>query len=70
VRRVAALLIAGAVSAVVLVPATPASADCNVVLYLLTGRCANACTVVRDVYAALDTATGGLLPDLIGPCPA
>jgi hypothetical protein len=64
------LALAGAVVAVAaLLPATPASADCNALLYVLTGRCANPCTIVHDVYDAVDAAAGGLLPDL-GPCPA
>jgi hypothetical protein len=65
------LALAGAVAAVAaLVPAVPASADCNAALYVLTGRCANACTVVADAYHAADAAVGGVLPDLLGPCPA
>lgn len=67
-RRLAAVLL-GAV-AVGLVPAAPASADCNAALYILTGRCENACTLVAKAIAGARDASGNVLPPYPMECPA
>lgn len=57
----------GACAAVL--PAAPAAADCNVAIYLATGRCENACTLAAAAYEEARAATGNVLPPF-GPCPA
>jgi hypothetical protein len=49
-RRYVLVVLACAAAAL---PAAPASADCNVVVYALTGRCENVCGVVRDAVPDL-----------------
>ena len=61
----AALIAAAALTAL---PAAPASADCNVVLLIVTGQCANACTIVSSVYNTADVALGDVLPDYHPVC--
>jgi hypothetical protein len=65
-RLMAGALVAG--SAFLALPAAPAQADCNTALYVVTGRCANGCTLARDAYHAADDRTGDALPDVAFPC--
>lgn len=62
------LLLLG-VAAAGLVPAAPASADCNAALYVTTGRCENQCTIAAAAYDEARAASGDVLPPF-GPCAA
>lgn len=62
-RRTLAGAVAGAALLTTLLPAAPASADCNVVLLVLTQQCHNACTLVALAYRTADAAAFDLLPD-------
>lgn len=55
--------LAGAALVSLLAPAPPASADCNVLVLVLTGQCHNACTVVALAYHTADAAAFDVLPD-------
>jgi hypothetical protein len=46
-----------------LVQPAPASADCNVLVLVLTGQCHNACTVVALAYRTVDRTAFDALPD-------
>jgi hypothetical protein len=65
--RLAACLLVAAVAG--LVPAAPASAECNAALYVATGRCANQCTLAAAAYEEARAASGNVLPPF-GPCSA
>lgn len=62
-RRTLAGALVGAGLLTTLLPAAPASADCNVLLLVLTGQCHNACTLVGLAYGTVDAAAYDLLPD-------
>lgn len=62
------LLLLG-VAAAGIVPAAPASADCNTAIYVATGRCENQCTIAAAAYHEARAASGYVLPPF-GPCPA
>jgi hypothetical protein len=62
VSRVAALLLAGGIAAVLL-PAAPASASCSPVTYYLLRQCGDPCALVAGAYYTADARSGGVLPD-------
>jgi hypothetical protein len=62
VSRVAALLVAGGVAAVLL-PAAPASASCSPVTYYLLGTCGDPCGIAAGAYYTADRTAGDALPD-------
>lgn len=69
-RRILAGALLGAGLLATALPATPASADCNVLVLVLTGQCHNACTVVALAYRTADGVALDALPDLEFVCPA
>lgn len=51
-------------------PTTSASAYCDAVIYAVTGRCANGCTLVASGYHTADRTAKDLLPDVEFICMA
>ena len=69
-RKTLGTILLGAGLAAAVLPATPASASCDVALYVLTGRCENLCTIVAGAYRTADRLAGDALPDVPFLCPA
>lgn len=67
--KLKALLVAGAVAGGLFASAAPAAAYCDQLIYELTGRCDNGCTLTARTYHTLDDRARDLLPDVEFICP-
>jgi hypothetical protein len=63
-RKTLALASLGVAVTTALLPATPASAYCDVVTSAVLGGCSNPCTVVARAYYTADDLARDLLPDV------
>jgi hypothetical protein len=64
------LVLTALAGAAMALPATSANAYCDAALYIVTGHCANTCTIAGSVYDKADQATKDRLPDDPFLCPA